>query len=147
MCKRQHPSSCCTKRGRMSGMLVLGKNGTRFPSPSYVMSDDIDDIQDPRYYMRRRTFFSLVRGFECTWMALRAQNPSPSGLATSNPQSTCHGPLHGPKLACGVRAGSLRATEPRARGKTRGRKRKKCRTAKKTHLYICTRFPFGMCAT
>ena len=35
----------------------------------------------------------------------------------------------------GVRAGSLCATEPRARGKTRGRKRKKCRRVKTTHLY------------
>ena len=71
-------------------------------------------------------------------MALRARNPSPRGLATLKLQSTCHGPRPEPKLACGVRAGSLRATELRARGKTRGRKRKKCRRAKKTHLYIYT---------
>ena len=69
-------------------------------------------------------------------MALRARNASPRGRATLNTQSTCHGPRPGPKLAHGVRAGSLRATEPRARGKTRGRKRKKCRRAKRTHLYI-----------
>ena len=42
----------------------------------------------------------------------------------------------GPHLRPGVPAGSLRATEPRAREKARGRKRKKCRWAKKTHLYI-----------
>ena len=87
--------------------------------------------------MRRRTFFMLmcyVRGFACTWMALRARNPSPSGLATLNPQSTCHGPRPGPKLACGVRAGSLRATEPRARGKTLGRKRKRCR--RDIYIYV-----------
>ena len=78
-------------------------------------------------------------------MALRARNPSPRGLATLNPQSTCHGPRPAPKLACGVRAGSMRATEPRARGKTRGRKGKKCQRVKKTHLYICTRFPSGTC--
>ena len=74
------------------------------------------------------------------WLYVRARNPSPRGLATLNPQSTCHRPRPGPKLACGFRAVSPRATEPRARGKTRGRKRKKCRWAKKTHLYlyICT---------
>ena len=78
-------------------------------------------------------FFNMlmhcVRGFACTWMAPRVGNPSPNGLATLDPQDTCHGPRPGPKPACGIRAGSLRATEPRARGKTRGRKRKKCRRA------------------
>ena len=43
----------------------------------------------------------------------------------------------GPHLRRGVRAGSLRTPEPSARGKTLGRKRKKChRRAKKTYLYI-----------
>ena len=130
--KRPYPSFC-TKSGRMSDMLGSGKDFSI--SPSYVMSDDIIDIQDPRYHMRRRTFFEPVRGFAGVWMALRARNPSPSGLATLNSQNTCHGPRSGSKLACGVRAGSLRATEPRTRGKTRGRKRKKCRRAKK-HIYI-----------
>ena len=127
--------SYCTKRGRMSGKLGIGE----IPFHHQAMSGDID-IQDHRYRMSRRTFFILlmhyVRGFACTWMALRARNPSPSGLATLNPQSTCHGPRPGPKLAYGVRAGSLHATEPRARGKTRGRKRKKRPTAKTTHFYI-----------
>ena len=76
-----------------------------------------------------------VRGFACAWMAPRARNLSSSGLATFNPQSTVHGPRPGPKLACGVRASSLRATKPRSRGKTRGPKRKKCRRAEK-HMYI-----------
>ena len=112
--------------GRMSDM-VSGKN---FSITKYVMSEDIDDIQDPRYHMRRRTFFNrlmmyYVRGFAWALMALRARNASPSGRATFNPQSTCHGARPGPKLAHGVRAGSLYTTEPRARGKTRGRKRKK----------------------
>ena len=75
-----------------------------FSITKYVMSNDIDDIQDPRYNMRRRTFFNLlimyyVRGFAWAWMALRARNASPSGRATLNPQSTCHGPRPGPKLA------------------------------------------------
>ena len=42
----------------------------------------------------------------------------------------------GPNLRHGDRAGSLRATDPRAREKTRGQKMKKCRCAKKTRLYI-----------
>ena len=37
---------------------------------------------------------------------------------------------------CGVRAGSLRATEPRARGKTRGQDRKNADGIKKRHLYM-----------
>ena len=79
---------------------------------------------------------NYVRGFTWAWMALRARNSSPSGLATLNPHSTCHGPWPGPKLAEGVWAGSVRTTEPRARGTTSGRKRKKCRRAKNPHIYI-----------
>ena len=52
--KRPYPSCYCTKSGRMSGMLVSGEN---FSITKQVMSDDVDDIQDPRYHMRRRTFF------------------------------------------------------------------------------------------
>ena len=77
-------------------------------------------------------------------MTLRARNAYPRGRATLNPQSTCHGPRSGPKLACGVRAGSLSATEPRARGKTRGRKRKKGEGPKK-HVYICVQGPPSGC--
>ena len=112
-----------------------------FSITKYVMSDDIDGIQGPRYHMRRRTFFLPINdvlctcGFVWTWMALRARNASPSGRATFNPQSTCHGPRPGPKLGYWVRAGSLYATEPRARGKTHGQKRKKCRRVKKTYIY------------
>ena len=87
-----------------------------------------------------------VRGFARAWMALRTRNPSPSGLATLNPQSTCRGPRSGPKLACGVRAGSLRATEPRPRGKTPVRKRKKRQCTKKTHLYIVVQGSRSGCA-
>ena len=49
---------------RMSGM-VWGKT---FPT-KYVMSDDINDIQDPRYQMRRRTFFEPVNVL-CTWVCM-----------------------------------------------------------------------------
>ena len=33
------------------------------------MSDDIDDIQDPRYHMRRRTFFQPVNKVLYWWVA------------------------------------------------------------------------------
>ena len=100
------------------------------------MSDDIDGIQDPIHHMSRRTFCEPVRGFAGAWMALRARNPFPRGLATSDPQSTCPRPRPGPKRARGVWAGSLRATGSRARETTCGRERKKCRRAKTTRLYI-----------
>ena len=96
-----------------------------------VISDDIDDIQDPIRNMSRWTFFKPVRGFAWAWMAIRARNHSPWGLATLNPLSTCHGPRPGPNLRSGVRAGSLRATEPRALEKNRSRNGTKCRWAKK----------------
>ena len=127
------------------------------PLHHQVMSGDIDDIQEHRYRISRRTWFQLsvkmyhryyVRGFVWARMALRARNPSPWGLATLTPQSTCHGPRPRPKLARGVRAGSLRATEPRAREKSRGRKRKNGLSAKKhTFIHSNTRFPFGMRVT
>ena len=44
----------CNINGRM---LVSGKY---FSITKYVMPDDIDDIQDPRHHMRRRTFFNLL---------------------------------------------------------------------------------------
>ena len=133
--RRGHPSeameivSYWTKSGHMFRKLGVGD----IPLHHQVMSGDIDDIQEHRYRISRRTWFQLsvkmyhryyVRGFVWARMALRARNPSPWGLATLTPQSTCHGPRPRPKLARGVRAGSLRATEPRAREKSRGRKRK-----------------------
>ena len=35
----------------------MSVSGTNFSIAKYVMSDDIDDIQDPGYHMRCRTFF------------------------------------------------------------------------------------------
>ena len=49
----------------MSRMLVSGKN---FFITKYVMSDDINDIQDPIYQMRRRTFLNLL--MYCTWVCM-----------------------------------------------------------------------------
>ena len=57
-----------------------------------------------------------------------------SRLRTPRARTTDLG--HGPHLRRGVRVGSLRAPEPRAREKTRGRKRKKCPCARKAHSNI-----------
>ena len=56
---RDYPSDAmdiayhCTRNGRMLRTLGIGK----IPSHRQRMSGDIDDIQDHRYRMRRRTFF------------------------------------------------------------------------------------------
>ena len=89
--------------------------------------------------MRRRTFFMLmcyVRGFACTWMALRARNPSPSGLATLNPQSTCHGPRPGLILAPWYTDGLPACPGAESARKDPRPEEKKCRYAKKAHLYM-----------
>ena len=83
----------CVKSGRMSGMLVSNIFHHE------VMSDDIDDIQNPRYHVSRRTLFQPVRGFAGAWMAPRARSASPWGRPTLKPQSTCHGGRPGPTLA------------------------------------------------
>ena len=57
--RRDYPSEAmeivchCTKSGRMSRKLGIGV----IPFYHGVMSGDIDDIQDYRYRMNRRTFF------------------------------------------------------------------------------------------
>ena len=50
--------SYCTKIGRMSGMLV---SGTNFSITKQVMSDDIDDIQDPKYHIYSYSCESQVK--------------------------------------------------------------------------------------
>ena len=51
--------------------------------------------------------------------------PPRASVALSTPRSRgTNGTRPGPKHECWVRAGSLCDTEPRARGKTRGQKRK-----------------------
>ena len=47
--------SYCTKNGRMSRKLV---SGIHFHHQ--VMSDDNDDIQDPRYHMSRQIFLRVL---------------------------------------------------------------------------------------
>ena len=147
--RRDYPSeameivSYCTKSGRVSRKLGIEE----IPFHNQVTSGDIDDIQDHRCRMSRRTFFYpqikiyhrtryYARRFAWAWMAVCAWSPSPRGLATLNPQSTCHGPRPGPKLARGVRSGSLRATDTRERETTGGRNIKKMPMCQKTHLHI-----------
>ena len=105
------------------------------------MTFKMPDITTRRAFVQHVNNALCTWGFAWAWMALRARNPSPSGRATFNPQSTCHGPRPGPKYAYWVCAGSLCAMEPRARGKTRGRKTKKCRRVKK-HIYIYNIYNF-----
>ena len=98
------------------------------------MSDDNDDIQDPRYHMSRRTFFNLCVGLRGPgWLYVLGMPPRGYlRLKTPRPRATDLG--QGPHLRRGVRAGSLCALEPRAREKTRGRKRKNAQVPKK-HIY------------
>ena len=72
-------------------------------------------------------------------MALRARNASPSGRATLNPQSTCHGPRPGPKLPS-LRIGSGRApcvpwSREHEEKDPRPEEKKMPKGEKKTHLY------------
>ena len=125
--------SYCTKSSRMSRKLV---SGNTVPFHHQVMSDDIDDIQHPRYYRRRRIFFNMYVGlYGPGWLyVLRMPPRGDFRLWTPRARATDLG--QGPHLRRGVRAGSLCAPEPRAREKTRGRKRKSAesRCAKK-HIY------------
>ena len=101
--------------------------------------------------MSRRTFFLI-----CAWAVGHSFNLhvgfhrprwlyvlgiTPRGdLPFWTPRTRATDLGQGPNLRRGVRAGSLRATESTAREKTRGWKRKKCRSAK-THLYIVIHTP------
>ena len=109
------------------GPLLIQKD--KISRTSEVWSDDIDDIQDPGYHNKAAGHsFNLYVGLQGPgW--LYVFGILSEGCATFNRQSTCHGPRPRPKLAHGIRAGSLRATKPRAREKTRSRKRQKCQRA------------------
>ena len=97
--------------------------GNTFPSPS--MSNDIDDIQDPRYHMSRWIFFNLYVGLHGPGGLYVLRIPPRGYLRLSTPRARATDPGQGSHLHHGVRAGSLRAPEPRTREKTRGRKRNK----------------------
>ena len=82
----------------MSGILVSGK---KFSITRYVMSDDIDDIQDPRYHVRRRTFFQPVYNVLCTWVCMGLDG---STWSECFPERTCHfdPPEHVPRTSVGA---------------------------------------------
>ena len=107
-----------------------------------VRSDDIDDIQDPRYRMRRRTFFQPVNNVVCTWVCMGLDG---STCSECLPERTCHfePTEHLPRTSAGAQTcvlgpGGLPVCHgaESTRKKTRGRKRKKCRRVKKKHIYI-----------
>ena len=91
--------------GRMSDMLVSGKN---FSIAKYVFSDDIDDIQDPRYHMRCRTFLDLfiyyvrVGMHEPGWLYVLGMPPR-AGLPPPIPRARATDLGRGPNLGIGCR--------------------------------------------
>ena len=101
-----------------------------------VMSDNIDDIQDARYHMTRRTFFLK---FSCTWVCMGLGGSTcskcfPVVTCDFEPQSTCHGPRRGPTLApwCFGRLSACHGAENTR--KDPRRKRKNADVPKK-HIY------------
>ena len=81
----------------MLDMLVSGKT---FSINKYVMSDDIDDIKNPRYHVRRRIFFQPVDGLS-TWVCMHLDG---STWSESLPSQTCYleSPEHVPRTTDGA---------------------------------------------
>ena len=93
------------------------------PFHHQVMSDDIDEIQNRRYHMNRRTFFTLYAGLHGPgWLYVLGMPPR-GYLRLWTPRARATDLGQGRHLRRGVRAGSLHAPEPRARETTLGRKR------------------------
>ena len=128
---------------------ILLSTESHEPSDILLTSPSRSDVR--RHWRRSRSQISHQPSdilLACTWAVEHSFNLhvslhgprwlyvlgiTPRGdLPTHRARATDLG--QGPNLRRGVRAGSLRATKPRAREKTRGRKRKKRRCAKKTHL-------------
>ena len=137
-------ASYCTRSGRMSRNLGVGQ----IPFHHQVMSGDIDSIQDHRYRMSRRIFFSTRLKCASGTMHVGLHGPGWLYVLRIPPRRDLPLQTHracsmdfgqGPNLRTGSGRGpacSLPATEPRARGKTHGRKRTKFRSAKNMHLCI-----------
>ena len=110
--------------------------GKTFPSPrkwclttlmTFKISDSTWAVGHP---------FNLYVGLQGPgWLNVLVMPPR-GELLFWTPRARATGVGQGPHLRRGVPAGSLRAMEPIARETTRGRKRKKCRCAKKTHWHI-----------
>ena len=102
--------------------------GNNFPSPSNVWRR--------WWHLAVGHSFNLYVSLQGPWWPYVLRMP-PRGdfrLWTARARATDVG--QGLPLLAGVPTGSLRAKDPRARETTLGRDRKKCRCAKKTHLYI-----------
>ena len=130
--RRDYPSevmeivSYCTKSGRMSRKLVSGKY-----------------VSITKQCLTTLTTFKILditwavgHFLTCTWVCIDLDGSTCSeclSVVTCDFEPPEHATdlVQGPHLRRGVRAGSLRAPEPRAREKTCGRKRKKCPCAEK----------------
>ena len=114
----------------------------KFSITKYVMSDDIDDIQDPRYHVRRRTFFNLLIMYY-----VRVGLHGPGWLYVLGMPPRADVPLSKPR-ACATDLGrgpNLRMGSGRAPCVPRSREHEerpatgieiKCRRVTK-HIYIC----------
>ena len=110
----------------------------KFSITKYVMSDDIDDIQDPRYHVRRRTFFNLLIMYYVRvglhgpgWLYVLGMPPR-ADVPLSKPRACATDLGRGPNL----RMGSGRAPcVPRGREheERRATGRKKMPKGEKTH--------------
>ena len=80
-------------------------------------------------------YFNLYVGLHGPGWLYMLGMPPRGDLRLWTPRARATDLGQGPNLRRGVRAGSLRATEPRAREKTRGRKSKKMPMCKKKHIY------------
>ena len=102
-----------------------------------LMSDNIDDIQDPRYHMSRRTFFNLNVGLhEPGWLYVLGM-PLGELLAALNLQSTCHGPRPGPTLAPWYSGGLPACPGAESTRKDQRSEEKKNADVQEKHIVIC----------
>ena len=89
-------------------------SGEKFSITQYLMSDDVDDIQHPRYHMRHRIFFNLLNMY--VWICMGLDG---STCSESLPEGTCHfePPEHVPRTSGpNLSMGSGRAPDvPRSR--------------------------------
>ena len=111
-------------------MLVSGK---KFSITKYVVSDDIDDIQDPRNHMRHRTFFRPVNDGPGWLYVLGIPPRADLSLWTPGARATDLG--QGPNM----RKGPERAAcVPRSRehDERSAAREKEIPKGQQTHLYI-----------
>ena len=106
--------------------------GNTFPSLNKLCLTTLMTLNIPDITWAVRHYFNLYVGLQGPGWPYVLGMPPRGDLRLWTPRARATDIGQGPHLRRGVPAGSLRATEPRARGKTRGRKRKKCRCAKKS---------------